>query len=377
MRGINEFIQSLREIYQIVSEGVLLTDLNGKIVFLNNSLLTYRETQEKKWLNKPVSDFLMGLDPSAQLKTLRKKKAISKDISLTDKKGKSNPIQALVILLESDQEEVGLIYITRIIKNNLKPNPYSDKNNPIVSVLNVKKNEIWFITDFQKYHTLFCSNEIKQLCGWSSEEFILGGWVFSFIMMHPLDRRRIINIMMEELAHRNNHKFIYDHVPISVEFRFRTRENTWVWFKDQRSVLERDEAGKIKYMIGSITKLDPTVVIAQNSATQLLEEDILIRDGKTYVNLDTLLAIQKSNMRQHVSSSELLVNSYHLTNRELEILSLIVQGLSSDEIGEKIHITKNTVNMHRKQIMKKMQAKNLADLVRKSMENGLFSKIVQ
>ena len=72
----------------------------------------------------------------------------------------------------------------------------------------------------------------------------------------------------------------------------------------------------------------------------------------------------------------MLVESFHLTNRELEILAHIVDGLSSDEISNKIHITKNTVNMHRKQMMKKMHAKNLADLVRKSVENGLFSKNV-
>ena len=49
------------------------------------------------------------------------------------------------------------------------------------------------------------------------------------------------------------------------------------------------------------------------------------------------------------------------------------KNLTLKEISDKIHITKNTVNMHRKQIMKKMNARNLAEMVKKSMENGLFS----
>jgi len=53
-----------------------------------------------------------------------------------------------------------------------------------------------------------------------------------------------------------------------------------------------------------------------------------------------------------------------LSSREIEILKLIVDEFSSDEISQKLNISIHTVNLHRKQMMKKLEVKNLAGLIR-------------
>jgi len=53
-----------------------------------------------------------------------------------------------------------------------------------------------------------------------------------------------------------------------------------------------------------------------------------------------------------------------LTRREAEVLSQIVKGLSSKNIGEALGIGKRTVDNFRMSIMRKLGAKNAADLVR-------------
>jgi two-component system response regulator FixJ len=54
----------------------------------------------------------------------------------------------------------------------------------------------------------------------------------------------------------------------------------------------------------------------------------------------------------------------HLTPREREVLGLVVEGFSSREIGRQLHVSCKTVEAHRAQIMKKMGAERVVDLVR-------------
>ena len=60
-----------------------------------------------------------------------------------------------------------------------------------------------------------------------------------------------------------------------------------------------------------------------------------------------------------------------LTRREKEILQLIVEEFTNQEIADKLFISPHTVDNHRVSLLSKMQAKNTAGLVRKALEQGL------
>ena len=62
-----------------------------------------------------------------------------------------------------------------------------------------------------------------------------------------------------------------------------------------------------------------------------------------------------------------------LTSREREILQLIAEAKRSKEIAELLHISLKTVYTHRRNIMEKLGAKNLADLTRYALKEGLTS----
>jgi RNA polymerase sigma factor (sigma-70 family) len=62
--------------------------------------------------------------------------------------------------------------------------------------------------------------------------------------------------------------------------------------------------------------------------------------------------------------TELSTRVAQLTPREQEILNLVLVGLSSKEIATNLNISRKTVEIHRTHIMQKMQASNLAHLVR-------------
>lgn len=61
-----------------------------------------------------------------------------------------------------------------------------------------------------------------------------------------------------------------------------------------------------------------------------------------------------------------------LTRREMEILKLICDGLSSKDICEKLFISINTVETHRKRILLKLNVKNSVGVVKYALENHMI-----
>ncbi len=61
-----------------------------------------------------------------------------------------------------------------------------------------------------------------------------------------------------------------------------------------------------------------------------------------------------------------------ISNRELEVLNLIANELTSKEIAARLYISPHTALTHRKNLMAKMDVKNTAGLVRKGFEIGFL-----
>ena len=62
-----------------------------------------------------------------------------------------------------------------------------------------------------------------------------------------------------------------------------------------------------------------------------------------------------------------------LTSREKEVLELLSAGYNSKEIGEKIFISSNTVEYHRKQLLRKTASRNAAELIGNAFRMRLLS----
>ena len=61
-----------------------------------------------------------------------------------------------------------------------------------------------------------------------------------------------------------------------------------------------------------------------------------------------------------------------LSQREIEIICLISDGLSSKEIGDALFISPRTVDNHRARIMGKLGARNTVDLVKYAILTGIY-----
>lgn len=61
-----------------------------------------------------------------------------------------------------------------------------------------------------------------------------------------------------------------------------------------------------------------------------------------------------------------------LTRREIEVLSLIADGLTNTEIAEQLFISINTVDSHRKNLLAKFEVKNVAAMVKKAINLSII-----
>lgn len=62
---------------------------------------------------------------------------------------------------------------------------------------------------------------------------------------------------------------------------------------------------------------------------------------------------------------------FDLTNKEIQVLQLVLSGLTNKQISEKLQNSKRTVETHRFNLMRKMEVKNLMDLSKKAQEHDL------
>ena len=96
--------------------------------------------------------------------------------------------------------------------------------------------------------------------------------------------------------------------------------------------------------------------------------------GKQFFCGQLLETIQKANidlteLNAEVFSCEPVV----LSERENEIITLIAEGQTNDQIAEMIFLSRHTVNTHRKNIMAKLGVKNTAGIVMYAVKTGLVS----
>jgi len=91
---------------------------------------------------------------------------------------------------------------------------------------------------------------------------------------------------------------------------------------------------------------------------------------KPFRDQDLLDAIEQATERdrtarqQRTETGQLVHRSETLTPRERAVMNLVVAGLLNKQIASELGISEKTVNVHRSQVMQKMQADSLAELVR-------------
>ncbi|MFP4365191.1 MAG: response regulator [Spirochaetia bacterium] len=138
-----------------------------------------------------------------------------------------------------------------------------------------------------------------------------------------------------------------------------------------------------------LEKVPNLKIVILSSANTFLNVKIALQAGiKGYVhksrNFNELLkAIELVKVGKRYVSQELSQQLYEfmaednplnvLTDRELEIFKYLCRGKTADKIAKSIGVARNTVDVHKRNILKKLECKNIQQLIQFALKNNLIS----
>jgi len=96
-------------------------------------------------------------------------------------------------------------------------------------------------------------------------------------------------------------------------------------------------------------------VLKNAGREELMEAIHTVFNGKEYLSFDAAIALRKPDTKTDIPV---------ITRREKEVLELIADGMTNNEIARKLFISSTTVDTHRKNLLTKFDAKNTASLIR-------------
>jgi DNA-binding NarL/FixJ family response regulator len=133
---------------------------------------------------------------------------------------------------------------------------------------------------------------------------------------------------------------------------------------------------KREYLNDAIVAGADGYLLKEDAARELISAIDTIRQGGFYIS--PLLANEMANLyvqsQRAVQARPLAASP--LTSREIEVIRLIAEGKSSKEIAELLYLSFRTIQNHRTKIMKKLNLRKSADLIKYAIQKGYVTDII-
>lgn len=199
-----------------------------------------------------------------------------------------------------------------------------------------KIKSYFFIFDCSENTILFVNKAFNTITGYDELKFNLD---LLLEIIHPEDLDYFFHSEEKYLEFTNqllyNDHFKYIH---SYSYQIKKQNGEYIRILQECQAIEVNESGHLTKTLVNHKEIEYT---SKRSAT-----DFKIYDKSQNVYIDE-------------------ENRFNLTKRELEILSFIKEGLNSQQISDVLHISKNTILTHRKNILSKSNCTSFIELIKK------------
>jgi DNA-binding CsgD family transcriptional regulator len=207
--------------------------------------------------------------------------------------------------------------------------------------------------DYRDLSLAFFTENIEEISGYKVEFFKEYGMAGVISALHPDDAK-------EHVSFNNKVLEIFSQCSLSEKRTFEL-SYTVRW-------LHKENGKEIWFF----TKAKPYLIDDQGNFIYDLHIGFQINNHKHLTGNDWGFSYIKDNGEKvSFKKNPKSANNIPLTKKEIEIASMMVKGLDSQEIADRLFISRNTVFTHRKSIMKKLKAKNTAEVLKTLMSNGI------
>jgi two-component system NarL family response regulator len=129
-------------------------------------------------------------------------------------------------------------------------------------------------------------------------------------------------------------------------------------YLDRRTVQQMLDAGARGYIVKSA------------AGGELKQGIHSVIEGRSYLCAEVTSLVTDSLRSSRVQSGD--PDQRPLSRRELQVATLLAQGKSAPEIGDQLHISASTVDVHRRNLMAKLGLHNVVDLTKYAIRSGLI-----
>jgi len=133
------------------------------------------------------------------------------------------------------------------------------------------------------------------------------------------------------------------------------------------SMVDTNKSIERSFVAGASAYLLKTI-----SPAELLFAIKKVSRGGRYLCSNITLKLLERSMETNYSSNADNEEQIDLTSREKEVLNLISEGLTNNEISEKLFLSKRTIEGHRQSLIEKTGCRNTASLIKYAILNGIL-----
>ncbi|HEY1039622.1 MAG TPA: LuxR C-terminal-related transcriptional regulator [Bacteroidia bacterium] len=215
-----------------------------------------------------------------------------------------------------------------------------------LAAMPLAKDQALYVLDFRKKELVF-QKGIREFLGYSPEEFTLEK-VTSYY--HPEDYEIINRLLRASIAYAAAHTTKTNDVALFVTGRIQHKNGEYIKTLRQSTVFEKDAEGRMLSNVSIIS-------------------DISFIDMSDKVNWKFVATgLDEKKFRSYVT----IEYKGFFSDREIDVLRLLPGGQSSLEIANSLHISKHTVDGHRRSMLRKSNCKNTVELINFAKTNGIL-----
>jgi len=213
-----------------------------------------------------------------------------------------------------------------------------------------------FVTRFPDLHVCYVSKEVKEILGIELNDFPLTSM---FQSVYPDDQNfiiacedKIFHFLFESgmAEYPEKYKVIYT-------LRIKDKAGKYHQFIKQAFCARHKETKELNYAIHIMTKSSHLRL-----ANRHIFSIIHMSGGQSYYNLDPF--------KDHNTYLKEQLSVY--TKTEIMIISLIAEGLTTNEVAQRLTVSVGTVRTHRRNILKKSGLKNMTTVVLGCLKSGII-----
>jgi DNA-binding CsgD family transcriptional regulator len=202
------------------------------------------------------------------------------------------------------------------------------------------------ITNTHKHTYEYVSKNIFACLGIEQYQLLNKGMIFYWSRIHPNDLdgwlsalNELINFTMTEIVEKDRLKLNYTH-----NYRIKNVKGDYLNIIQNTSPLVFDLNMKPVIFLSHYTVLENHLILPITASVKILNSN------NEY----------ETKFFKNFSQKIMMID---VSNRERDIIGLLILNLSSKSIGEKLNISSNTVDTHRRNILKKLNISSTGELI--------------